>query len=87
MAAATKTYTLEELKKHNTTEDLWIALHGRVYNITPFLEEHPGGDGVLVDNAGNPPTKSFCQFPSRRDGNANSREMETDMVSNVHARH
>lgn len=52
MAEGKKTYTLEDLKTHNTREDMWIAIHGRVYNITPFLEEHPGGDGVLVDNAG-----------------------------------
>jgi cytochrome b involved in lipid metabolism len=56
MAAPAKTYTLEELKKHKTTDDLWIAIQGRVYNITAFLEEHPGGDGVLVDNAGKHPS-------------------------------
>lgn len=54
MAQATpkKTFTKEEVAKHTEPEDLWIILHGRVYNVTPFLEEHPGGDGVLLDNAG-----------------------------------
>lgn len=52
MSSEKKTYTLEEVKAHNTRDDVWIAIHGRVYNITAFLEEHPGGDAVLIDNAG-----------------------------------
>ncbi len=47
-----KTYTKEEVAKHVEPEDLWVIIDGRVYNVTPFLEEHPGGDGVLLDNAG-----------------------------------
>jgi hypothetical protein len=32
-------YTLETLKAHNTREDLWMLLHGKVYNVTKFLDE------------------------------------------------
>lgn len=47
-----KVYSKEEVAKHTEPEDLWMVISGRVYNLTPFLEEHPGGDGVLMDNAG-----------------------------------
>jgi cytochrome b involved in lipid metabolism len=40
--AETKTYTVEELLKHTTEEDCWLAIHGKVYNVTDFLDEHPG---------------------------------------------
>ncbi len=50
--SAPKVFSLDEVKKHTAVDDLWIALHGKVYNVTQFLEEHPGGDGVLMDNAG-----------------------------------
>eukprot|EP01087_Luapelamoeba_hula_P012347 TRINITY_DN3431_c2_g1_i1.p1 TRINITY_DN3431_c2_g1~~TRINITY_DN3431_c2_g1_i1.p1 ORF type:complete len:143 (+),score=35.15 TRINITY_DN3431_c2_g1_i1:82-510(+) len=58
-ATERKVYTKEEVAKHNTPEDLWMVVQGRVYNVTPFLEEHPGGDGVLLDNAGVDSTEAF----------------------------
>jgi len=51
---------LEELKKHNSIDDLWVAIEGRVYNVTKFIEDHPGGDGVLMDNAGTDATHEFA---------------------------
>jgi L-lactate dehydrogenase (cytochrome) len=33
----------EELRKHRTPQDCWIAVHSKVYDVTEFLEEHPGG--------------------------------------------
>jgi L-lactate dehydrogenase (cytochrome) len=33
----------EELQKHSTSGDCWIVVHSRVYDVTNFLEEHPGG--------------------------------------------
>jgi cytochrome b5 len=56
---ACKTFTKEEVAKHTEPEDTWIIISGRVYNITPFMEEHPGGDGVLMDNAGQDATSAF----------------------------
>lgn len=41
-ASMAKLVTLEELGKHNTSADCWIAIHGNVYDVTAFLPEHPG---------------------------------------------
>lgn len=38
-----KTFTKEEVGKHNTAEDCWIIVHNKVYDVTKFLSEHPGG--------------------------------------------
>jgi len=51
-------YTLEDVKKHNNKKDLWIAIHKKVYNVTTFLNEHPGGD-ILLDGAGKDATSLF----------------------------
>lgn len=32
-----------ELQAHNTEEDCWVAVYGKVYDFTDFLAEHPGG--------------------------------------------
>ena len=40
-------YTLAEVAKHNKKEDAWIALQGKVYNVTEWIPQHPGGDAIL----------------------------------------
>ncbi|CAH1780457.1 unnamed protein product, partial [Owenia fusiformis] len=55
----TKVYTLEEVKKHNNGKSSWIILHDKVYDVTRFLEEHPGGEEVLLEQSGTYATESF----------------------------
>ena len=44
-----RTVSLEEVKQHNTAEDCWIAIHSKVWDITHFINQHPGGpDGKLA---------------------------------------
>ncbi|XP_026175539.1 cytochrome b5 type B [Mastacembelus armatus] len=52
-------YTLEEIRVHNMSGDTWLVIHDKVYNITRFLEEHPGGEEVLLEQAGTDATESF----------------------------
>ncbi|KAI6241911.1 Cytochrome b5 heme-binding domain-containing protein [Aphelenchoides fujianensis] len=54
-----KTISLEEVAKHNTTDSCWIALNGKVYDVTKFIEEHPGGEDVLLREAGTDATAAF----------------------------
>lgn len=48
-----------EVKKHNTPEDLWMVIHDKVYNLTKFRSEHPGGDDVLDEFGGREASKGF----------------------------
>ena len=49
----------EELSKHADQKDCWIAVHGVVLDITPFLNEHPGGPDVIVSCSGKDCTHDF----------------------------
>lgn len=49
---ADKTFTLDECKKHASDKDCWLVVHGKVYNVTDFLEEHPGGYDIILTSAG-----------------------------------
>ncbi|NXN26954.1 CYB5B protein, partial [Nycticryphes semicollaris] len=50
---------LEEVGKRNSSREAWLVIHGRVYDVTRFLEEHPGGEEVLLEQAGKDATESF----------------------------
>lgn len=54
-----KVVTLEELKSHKDASSLWIAIHDKVYDITKFLDEHPGGEEVLLEQGGGYGTEAF----------------------------
>lgn len=54
-----KYYTLEDIRVHNMSNDTWLIIHDKVYDITSFLEEHPGGEEVLLEQAGADATESF----------------------------
>eukprot|EP00929_Paragymnodinium_shiwhaense_P039938 TRINITY_DN208_c0_g2_i1.p1 TRINITY_DN208_c0_g2~~TRINITY_DN208_c0_g2_i1.p1 ORF type:complete len:536 (-),score=158.63 TRINITY_DN208_c0_g2_i1:46-1653(-) len=43
-----KFYTLSDIAKHNTPEDCWVAVHGKVYDLTDFIPKHPGGDVIGI---------------------------------------
>jgi len=52
-------FTSEEVVAHNKKKDLWVVINGSVYDITPFVDEHPGGEEVLLDVAGQDATEAF----------------------------
>lgn len=53
-----KSYTKSEVSLHNKRTDCWIIINDKVYDVTPYVEEHPGGDAILV-HAGDDSTEGF----------------------------
>ncbi|XP_013879094.1 cytochrome b5 reductase 4 isoform X1 [Austrofundulus limnaeus] len=53
--------TQEQLQKHNTREDCWTCIQGLVYNVTPYMDYHPGGEEELMKAAGIDGTELFNQ--------------------------
>lgn len=50
--SATAYIPYQEVQKHNSRESCWVIVEGQVYDVTSFLEQHPGGVGVVVKNSG-----------------------------------
>lgn len=55
------------LKQHNKREDAWSAINGKVYNITPYIPFHPGGEKELMRAAGRDGSKLFGMYYSMTD--------------------
>ncbi|XP_005373133.1 PREDICTED: cytochrome b5 [Chinchilla lanigera] len=78
---AVKYYTLEEIEKHKDSKSTWVILHHKVYDLTRFLEEHPGGEEVLREQAGGDATENFEDVGHSTD----ARELsKTFIIGEVH---
>ena len=58
-ASRKRKITMEEVATHRTPEDGWTAFRGKVYNLTPYLNFHPGGDKILKGVLGKDCTAQF----------------------------
>lgn len=49
----------EEVGKHNSRDSVWLIIENKVYDVTKFLDDHPGGEEVLLEQAGKDATDIF----------------------------
>lgn len=43
-----KTYSLSEISGHSSKNDCWMAVSGKVYDVTKYVNAHPGGSAILM---------------------------------------
>ena len=52
--------SVSELDKHATPDDCWVIVNGKVYDLTRFAPEHPGGpDSKIPCTIGTHPHKQL----------------------------
>jgi cytochrome b involved in lipid metabolism len=47
-----KEFTQEEVATHNTEQDCWVIVNETIYNLTKFMNNHPGGKQSILNVAG-----------------------------------
>ena len=52
----------QEIADHNSKDDCWISINGKIYDITSFVKKHPGGD-VILQACGKDATELFFTRP------------------------
>ncbi|KAF5743191.1 putative fatty acid desaturase [Tripterygium wilfordii] len=61
--AETKRYiSKQELEKHKVPGDLWISMQGKIYNVSDWTKDHPGGEAPLLSLAGQDVTDAFIAY-------------------------
>ena len=52
-------YTPAEIALHNAHDATWMIIHGKLYDVHAFMEDHPGGPEILTQHAGKDATQDF----------------------------
>ncbi|CAI5496522.1 unnamed protein product [Closterium sp. Naga37s-1] len=64
--AAVRKISMAEIERHADESSPWIVVHGRVYDCTNFLKDHPGGSESITINAGTDVTDEFEAIHSEK---------------------
>ncbi|KAJ5835292.1 FMN-dependent dehydrogenase [Penicillium robsamsonii] len=48
-----------KVAEHNSKDSCWVIVHGKAYDVTEFLPEHPGGQKIILKYAGKDATEEF----------------------------
>lgn len=64
-------YTMSEVAKHNNINDCWLVIQNKVYDVTSFIPQHPGGNEILK-GCGKDATSMFERQPEHQENNAAS---------------
>ncbi|KAF8999105.1 fatty acid-2 hydroxylase [Cyathus striatus] len=52
MSKRIRIFAHEDVAEHNKSTSCWVSRAGKVYNVTSFLNDHPGGDDLIMKYAG-----------------------------------
>jgi monoamine oxidase len=56
-----KKFTMQEVKKHNKKSDAWLVINNKVYNVTNWIDKHPGGK-IIMKGVGKDATQLFLHY-------------------------
>lgn len=60
-------YTLDQVATHNSSGDCWTAIQGKVYDLTDWEDQHPGGAARIQSLCG---IDGTSQFLDQHEGDA-----------------
>ncbi len=57
--AATGSYTLAQVAAHTDAKSCWTTINGGVYDVTPWISQHPGGAAAILSLCGKDGSAAF----------------------------
>ncbi|MCC7160563.1 cytochrome b5 domain-containing protein [Candidatus Nomurabacteria bacterium] len=55
----TPSYTLTQVGAHSNSSSCWTIVRSTVYDLTPWIDQHPGGAGAILSMCGIDATADF----------------------------
>ena len=56
------TDTWDEVRQHTSPGDLWLVIDKKVYDVSRWMDDHPGGPEILLQEAGKDATNAFAEM-------------------------
>lgn len=67
-----------ELAAHATEADCWLAVDGQVYDVSAYLNDHPGGSRTIIPWCGHEATTAFATEDGRGEHSADAYALLAD---------
>ena len=58
-APAKASFTLKEVAQHATPKDCWMVIHGKVYDFSAYIPQHPAAPEVMTRYCGKEATRGY----------------------------
>lgn len=55
------TYTMAQVSQHSSGSSCWTVVDNTVYDVTPFINQHPGGSGAIISLCGIDGSSAFTE--------------------------
>jgi cytochrome b involved in lipid metabolism len=72
------TLSAQEVSKHAVPSDCWLIISGKVYNVSSFLSQHPGGSQAIINYCGQDATVAFATQGGRGSHSAFAQQLLND---------
>ncbi len=63
----------KEVAKHNSSGDCWLIIDGKVYDVSSYIDYHPGGPEAIIPYCGKDATRAFQTKDREESRNHSSR--------------
>jgi cytochrome b involved in lipid metabolism len=54
--------TMQTVAEHNTADNCWMVINNNIYNVTDYIQNHPGGKAI-VSGCGKDATQTYNGIP------------------------
>ncbi len=74
--------TMAQVAKHSTASDCWLVVDAKVYNVSSFENQHPGGAQAIIKECGKDASAVFASIRQHSRPGVDQ-EMQSLLIGNV----